>query len=194
VSERIVRCAWASSDLSIPYHDEEWGVPSHEDRHLFEMLVLEGAQAGLSWETILRKRENYRRRYKNFDPALVARVGAREIEAMMEDAGLVRNRLKIESSVQNARSFLDLAREHGSFARWLWAYVDGSPVVTRRSRDEALPASTDLSSRISKDLRARGFRFVGPTIVYSYLQGVGVVDDHSADCFRSREAGPKRNR
>uniref|UniRef100_E6Q288 DNA-3-methyladenine glycosylase I (3-methyladenine-DNA glycosylase I) (TAG I) (DNA-3-methyladenine glycosidase I) n=1 Tax=mine drainage metagenome TaxID=410659 RepID=E6Q288_9ZZZZ len=188
MTEQIVRCAWASSDLSIPYHDDEWGVPSHEDRHLFEMLVLEGAQAGLSWETILRKRADYRRRYKNFDPALVARFGARELEAMMGDAGLVRNRLKLESSVQNARSFLDLAREYGSFARWLWAYVGDEPVVTRRARGAALPASTDLSARISKDLRARGFRFVGPTIVYSYLQGVGVVDDHYAACFRAKEA------
>ncbi len=193
MSGTIVRCAWATSDLSIPYHDDEWGVPSHDDRHLFEMLVLEGAQAGLSWETILRKREGYRRRYKNFDPAVVARFGARQIDAMMEDAGLVRNRSKITSSVGNARSFLDLAREHGSFARWLWGFVGGSPVVTRRARGEKLPASTELAERISKELRARGFRFVGPTIVYSYLQAVGVVDDHSAECFRARAGGAKRN-
>ena len=187
MSEKIVRCAWATSALAIPYHDEEWGVPSHDDRHLFEMLVLEGAQAGLSWETILRKRACYRRRYENFDPALVARFGARQIEAMMEDAGLVRNRSKIESSVRNARSFLDLAREHGTFARWLWGFVGGSPVVTRRARGEKLPASTELAERVSKEMRARGFRFVGPTIVYSYLQSVGLVDDHSVDCFRAQE-------
>ncbi len=193
MSETIVRCAWATSALSVPYHDDEWGAPSHDDRHLFEMLVLEGAQAGLSWETILRKRACYRRRYKYFDPAVVARFGARQIDAMMEDAGLVRNRLKIASSVGNARLFLDLAREHGSFARWLWGFVGGSPVVTRRERGEKLPASTELAERISKELRARGFRFVGPTIVYSYLQAVGVVDDHSVDCFRARAAGSKRN-
>ena len=186
MSERIVRCAWATSALSIPYHDHEWGFPSHDDRHLFEMLVLEGAQAGLSWETILRKRACYRRRYKNFDPVLVARFGARQIEAMIEDAGLVRNRLKIESSVRNARLFLDLAREHGTFARWLWGFVGGSPVVTRRARGEKLPASTELAERVSKEMRARGFRFVGPTIVYSYLQSVGLVDDHSIDCFRAQ--------
>ena len=180
----IVRCAWARSDLSIPYHDEEWGVASHDDRHLFEMLVLEGAQAGLSWETILRKREGYRRRYKNFEPEIVARFGARQIEAMMADDGLIRNRRKIESSIENARAFLEIARECGSFSQWLWAYVDGRPIVTHRPPGEALPASTALSARIGKDLYARGFRFVGPTIIYSYLQAVGIVDDHSADCFR----------
>ncbi len=181
----VVRCAWANSDLSIPYHDDEWGVASHDDRYFFEMLVLEGAQAGLSWETILRKREGYRRRYKNFDPKLVARFGSREIEAMMGDVGLVRNRRKIESSIENARAFLAIAREFDSFSRWIWAYVDGRPIVTRRGRGEALPASTELSARIGKDLYRRGFRFVGPTIVYSYLQAVGIVDDHSADCFRA---------
>ena len=180
----IVRCAWASGDLSIPYHDKEWGVASYDDRHLFEMLVLEGAQAGLSWETILRKREGYRRRYENFQPELVARFGSRQVEAMMADAGLVRNRRKIESSIENARAFLGIAREYGSFSEWLWAYVDGRPIVTHRPRGEALPARTELSARIGKDLHARGFRFVGPTIIYSYLQAVGIVDDHSADCFR----------
>ncbi len=186
----IVRCAWANSDLSIPYHDGEWGVPSHDDRHLFEMLVLEGAQAGLSWETILRKREAYRRRYENFEPEIVAGFGARQIEAMISDAGLVRNRRKIESSIENARAYIEIARTHGSFSQWLWAYVDGRPIVTHRPRGEALPASTELSTRIGKDLHARGFRFVGPTIVYSYLQAVGIVDDHSADCFRA-EASAK---
>ncbi len=183
----IVRCAWANSDLSVAYHDDEWGVASHDDRYLFEMLVLEGAQAGLSWETILRKREGYRRRYKNFEPKIVARFGSREIEAMMGDAALVRNRRKIETSVENARAFLAIARESGSFARWLWAYVEGRPIVTHRARGAALPASTELSARIGKDLYARGFRFVGPTIVYSYLQAVGMVDDHSVDCYRAVE-------
>ncbi len=183
----IPRCAWATSELSVAYHDEEWGIASHDDRYLFEMLVLEGAQAGLSWETILRKRESYRRRYKNFEPKIVARFGLREIEGMMGDAGLVRNRRKIESSVENARAFLAIARESGSFARWLWAYVEGRPIVTRRARGAALPASTELSARIGKDLYARGFRFVGPTIVYSYLQAVGMVDDHSVDCYRAGE-------
>ena len=181
----IVRCAWANSDLSIPYHDGEWGVASHDDRHLFEMLVLEGAQAGLSWETILRKRDAYRRRYENFEPEIVAGFGARQIEAMISDAGLVRNRRKIESSIENARAYIEIARTHGSFSQWLWAYVEGRPVVTHRPRGEALPASTELSTRIGKDLHARGFRFVGPTIVYSYLQAVGIIDDHSADCFRA---------
>ena len=186
----IVRCAWANSDLSIPYHDGEWGVASHDDRHLFEMLVLEGAQAGLSWETILRKREAYRRRYENFEPEIVAAFDARQIEAMISDAGLVRNRRKIESSIENARAYLEIARTYGSFSRWIWAYVDGRPIVTHRPRGEALPASTELSTRIGKDLHAHGFRFVGPTIVYSFLQAVGIVDDHSADCFRA-EASAK---
>jgi DNA-3-methyladenine glycosylase I len=168
------------------YHDEEWGRPVHDDRRLFEMLILEGAQAGLSWSTILRKRAGYRRAFARFDPRKVARFDARRRAALMRDAGIVRNRLKIDSTVTNARAFLGVQREFDSFDRYLWAFVGGRPVV-RRSRGARLPARTALSDRISRDLARRGFRFVGTTIVYAYLQAVGVVDDHSRDCFRSRQ-------
>ena len=181
------RCAWAGTDpLMIRYHDEQWGVPVHDDRLLFEMLVLEGAQAGLSWSTILRKRAAYRRAFARFDPRKVARFDARRRAALMRDAGIVRNRLKIESTVSNARAFLAVQREFGSFDRYLWAFVGGKPVVRRR-RGCRLPACTALSDRVSRDLERRGFRFVGTTIVYAYLQAVGVVDDHGRDCFRGRQ-------
>jgi len=164
------------------YHDHEWGVPSHDDRHLFEMLILEGAQAGLSWSTILNKRENYRRALDGFDPVRVARYGEPKIAALLDDAGIVRNRLKVRGTVANARAFLDTAAEHGSFADYLWAWVDGSPKVNRPRTMAAVPASTDLSDRLGKDLKRRGFTFVGSTIVYSFLQAVGVVDDHLVRC------------
>jgi len=168
------------------YHDREWGRPVHNDRRLFEMLTLEGAQAGLSWSTILRKRAGYRRAFARFDPRKVARFDARRRAALMRDAGIVRNRLKIDSTVTNARAFLEVQREFGSFDRYLWAFVAGKPVVAHR-RSRRLPARTTLSDRISRELGRRGFRFVGTTIVYAFLQGVGVVDDHSRDCFRSRQ-------
>jgi DNA-3-methyladenine glycosylase I len=182
------RCRWASdADPEMTrYHDEEWGRPVHDDRRLFEMLTLEGAQAGLSWSTILRKRSGYRRAFAGFDPARVARFDARRRATLLRDPGIVRNRLKIESAVTNARAFLAVQRELGSFDRYLWAFVDGRPVISRPGARSRLPPSTALSDRISKDLRKRGFRFVGTTIVYAFLQAVGVVDDHARSCFRCR--------
>ena len=180
------RCTWASGledPEYIRYHDEEWGRPSHDDRHLFEMLILEGAQAGLSWSTILHKRANYRKAFSSFDPKKVARFDAKRRAVLMNDAGIVRNRLKIDSTVTNAQAFLQVQKEFGSFDRYLWGFVDGKPVIDIRPRGERLPASTDLSDQISKDLKKRGFRFVGTTIIYAFLQAVGVVNDHSRDCF-----------
>ena len=164
------------------YHDEEWGVASHEDAHLFEMLILEGAQAGLSWSTILNKRENYRRALDGFDPAKVARYQEGKILALLDDSGIVRNRLKVRGTVTNAQAFLTTAEEHGSFAEYLWAWVDGTPIVNRPRTMADLPARTELSDRVGKDLKRRGFTFVGSTIVYSFLQSVGVVDDHLVGC------------
>jgi len=164
------------------YHDEEWGRPVHDDRRLFEMLTLEGAQAGLSWSTILRKRGGYARAFANFDASRVARFDARRRAALLRDPGIVRNRLKIHSTVTNARAFLAIQREFGSFDRYLWSFVGGKPRVKRR-RGRGLPARSPLSDRISRDLMRRGFRFVGTTIIYAYLQAVGVVDDHARDCF-----------
>ena len=184
-----VRCAWAGSDPQyIEYHDREWGRPVHHDRVLFEFLVLEGAQAGLSWITILRKRENYRRALHRFDPAKLARCGASDVRRWLRDAGLVRNRLKLESVISNAKAYRAVQREFGSFDAYLWAFVDGRPLVNRPRGMRGVPASTALSDRISKDLKRHGFRFVGSTIVYAYLQAVGVVDDHLATCFRARPA------
>jgi DNA-3-methyladenine glycosylase I len=178
------RCPWAAgADPDyIRYHDEEWGRPVHDDRRLFEMLTLEGAQAGLSWSTILRKRAGYRRAFANFDPRRVARFDAPRRAALLQDAGIVRNRLKIDSTVTNARAFLAVQREFGSFDRYLWAFVSGVPLVNR-PRAGAVPARTSLSDLVSRDLRKRGFRFVGTTIVYAFLQAVGVVNDHARGCF-----------
>ena len=185
------RCWWASN-LNDPeyvrYHDEEWGRPSHDDRHLFEMLILEGAQAGLSWSTILHKRANYQKAFAAFDPKKVARFDAKRRAALLQDAGIVRNRLKIESAVSNAQAFLEVQKEFGSFDRYLWAFVDGKPIVAIRPAGARLPASTDSSDRISKDLKKRGFRFVGTTIIYAFLQAVGVVNDHSRECFLAPKA------
>jgi DNA-3-methyladenine glycosylase I len=182
------RCPWAGTDpLYVAYHDEEWGVPSRDDRHLFEMLVLEGAQAGLSWITVLRKREGYRRAFAGFDAATVARFGPADVERLLADPGVVRNRLKVESAVDSARAFLALGEEAGSFASWLWAFVDGCPVQGSFREMREVPARTPLAETISKELRKRGFRFVGPTIVYAFLQAVGVVNDHLLGCPRRRE-------
>ena len=179
------RCPWClGSDLYRRYHDEEWGVPVHDDRRLFEFLILEGAQAGLSWSTILSKRENYRRAFSRFDPKKVARFGARDARRLLADAGIVRNRLKIESAIGNARAFLDVRREFGSFDAYLWAFVDGRPQQNRRRSMKEVPARTGVSDAISKDLRQRGFRFVGSTIVYAFMQAVGMVNDHLTICFR----------
>ncbi|HYZ16791.1 MAG TPA: DNA-3-methyladenine glycosylase I [Candidatus Acidoferrum sp.] len=175
----------------IEYHDREWGVPVHDDRLLFEFLILEGAQAGLSWSTILNRREGYRRAYEGFDPAKVARFSARKLDALREDAGIIRNGGKIAWSVRNAQAFLAVQETFGSFDAYLWAFVDGAPIVNRPKTVDEIPVSTELSDRLSKDLRKRGFGFVGSTICYAYLQAVGVVDDHVADCWRA-QARPRR--
>lgn len=176
------RCAWARTALSIAYHDDEWGVPLHDDTRLFEFLVLEGAQAGLSWETILNKRENYRAAFDGFNPANVVKYNERKIEALMNNAGIIRNRLKINSAITNARAFLDVSREFGSFDAYVWRFVDGKPL--RRKRGQAVPARTELSDALSKDLSRRGFKFVGSTICYAFMQAVGMVNDHDPVCFR----------
>ena len=178
-----MRCAWASSPLGIAYHDAEWGVPVHDDRVLFEFLILEGAQAGLSWETILRKREAYRKAFAGFDPKKVARFTPAMVRKLMQNEGIVRNRLKIDSAVTNARGFLDVQKEFGSFDAYVWRFVDGRPLVNRGVK---VPVKTAQSDALSKDLIRRGFKFVGSTICYAYMQAVGLVDDHAADCFRRR--------
>jgi DNA-3-methyladenine glycosylase I len=184
----LMRCAWSTSDpLYIEYHDKEWGVPLHDDQKLFEFLVLEGAQAGLSWITILRKRENYLKAFDNFDANKVARYSSRKIEKLLNDPGIVRNRMKVESAVQNARAFLQVQDEFGSFDKYNWQFVEGKPIVNRWQTLKEIPAKTPLSEFISKDLIKRGFRFVGPTIVYAHLQATGVVQDHLVSCFRYKK-------
>ena len=168
----------------VAHHDDEWGRPSHDDRHLFEMLTLEGAQAGLSWSTILHKREGYRRAFAGFDPVRVARFGAKDVERLLADPGIVRNRLKVESTVNNAARVLEVQEELGSLDAYLWAFVDGRPIVNDFRTLAELPSETDLSKAISKDLKRRGFRFIGPTVIYAFMQTVGMVDDHTVDCFR----------
>ena len=182
----VTRCRWAQSALTIPYHDTEWGVPLHDDRGLFEFLILEGAQAGLSWETILRKRENYREAFDGFDPERVARYTPKKVERLMTDPGIVRNRLKIESAVTNARAFLDVQAEVGSFDAYIWRFVDGQPRVNAVRTMKDVPVSTPQSDAMSKDLKKRGFRFVGTTICYAFMQATGMVNDHAMDCFRYR--------
>jgi DNA-3-methyladenine glycosylase I len=176
------RCSWATSELSIKYHDEEWGRPVHDDRHLFEMLTLEGAQAGLSWETILRKREHYRRVFHDFDPQRVARMRPASVERILTDPGVVRNRAKIESTVSNAKAFVAVQRECGSFDAFIWQFTGGKPRVETRRNREDLPAASPESEAMSKALRERGFRFVGPTICYAFMQAVGMVNDHLTTC------------
>ncbi len=188
----LIRCPWAMSERAIEYHDTEWGVPQHDDRALFELLVLEGAQAGLSWETILRKRARYREVFDNFEIARVARYGSRKVASLLADEGIVRNRLKIASAIQNAKAALTVAKEFGSLDAYLWRFVEGTPIVSARRRIEDVPALMPLSDRISKDLRARGFSFVGSTIVYAFMQATGMVNDHLVSCFRYRELTRKR--
>jgi DNA-3-methyladenine glycosylase I len=173
----------------LAYHDEEWGVPSRDDRHLFELLTLEGAQAGLSWITILRKREGYRRAFRDFDAEKVARFTQRDVERLLEDPGIVRNRLKVESTVANATRVLEVAEELGSFAAYLWSFVDERPIVGSWRSLAELPSETELSRALSKDLKRRGFRFVGPTVCYAFMQAVGLVNDHTLACFRHRKLG-----
>lgn len=183
-----IRCAWATSDpLYVAYHDEEWGVPVHDDRKLFEMLILEGAQAGLSWITILRRREGYRRAFDRFDAKRIAAYGPERIQEILGDPGVIRNRAKIESAVTNARAFLEVREQAGSFDGFLWQFVDGEPRQNRRRSLEEVPAETPESRALSKELRRKGFRFVGPTICYAFMQAVGMVNDHVIDCFRHRE-------
>ena len=180
------RCGWATSDpLYERYHDEEWGVPVHDDRLLFEFLILEGAQAGLSWITVLRKRENYRRAFASFDAKKIARYDARKIASLMNDEGIIRNRLKIESTISNAKAFLAVQKELGSFDAYLWSFVGGAPRVNRPPTLKDVPAQTPESDAMSKDLKKRGFRFVGSTICYAFMQACGLVDDHVATCFRA---------
>src|SRR5688572_24914384 len=181
------RCTWPSSDLDVAYHDQEWGVPVHDDRVLFEFLTLEGAQAGLSWDTILRKRENYRRAFAGFDPRKVARFDRARRAALMKNPGIVRNRLKIESAVTNAQAFLGVQREFGSFDRYIWGFVGGKPLRNRRRTMKDVPASTPESDAMSRDLKKRGFRFVGSTICYAFMQATGLADDHLLTCFRHRQ-------
>ncbi len=176
----------------VAYHDREWGRPVHDDRTLFEFLILEGAQAGLSWSTILKKRDAYRKAFAGFDPKKVGRFGAKDRKRLLADAGIVRNRAKIAASIDNANAFLQIQQEHGSFDRYLWGFVDGRPIRNRFRRPSDLPAQTPLAIAISKDLKRRGFRFVGPTIVYAFLQAVGVVDDHLVGCFRKVAARQPR--
>jgi len=182
-----IRCAWAKNDLAIAYHDREWGVPEHDDRVLFEFLVLEGAQAGLSWDTILRKRENYRAALDNFDPNKIARYNTRKLDSLMKNEGLVRNRLKIDSLVKNAKAFLQVQTEFGSFDRYIWDFVEGKPKLNSPRKIADVPARTPESDAMSKALQKRGFTFVGSTICYAFMQAVGMVNDHLVDCFRYRQ-------
>ena len=180
-----IRCPWASGELSIRYHDEEWGVPVHDDRKLFEFLILEGAQAGLSWSTILNKRDNYRKAFAGFDPRKVARYDRRTAEQLLRNPGIVRNKLKIASTIANAKAFLAVQKEFGSFDRYIWQFVDGKPRQNLPRSLQEVPAQSPESDTMSKDLKSRGFNFVGSTICYAFMQAVGLVNDHVAECFRS---------
>lgn len=189
----LERCPWCGEDpLYQHYHDTEWGVPLHDDRSLFEFLTLEGAQAGLSWITILRKRDNYRAAFDNFDATKIARYTARKVDKLLQDPGIVRNRLKVESTVSNARAFLETQAAFGSFDRYLWDFVDGQPIVNRFTSLKQVPASTPLAEKLSKDLKKRGFRFVGPTIVYAHMQATGMVNDHLVGCHRHKACAALR--
>jgi len=185
--QRPIRCAWATSEQMVRYHDEEWGVPVHDDHRLFEFLILEGAQAGLSWSTILNKRENYRRAFDRFDPKRVARYDRRKLQQLLADAGIVRNKQKIAAAVENAKAFLQVQKEFGSFDRYIWQFVGGIPRVNSRQSMKQVPARTAESDAMSKDLEHRGFNFVGSTISYAFMQAVGMVNDHCTDCFRYKQ-------
>ncbi len=182
----IKRCGWPGEEnsLMIEYHDKEWGVPVHDDNHLFEVLVLDGAQAGLSWRTILNKRENYRKAFDNFDVKKVAKYNETKMQELLENEGIVRNRLKIASAVRNAKVFLEIQKEFGSFDTYIWGFVDGKPIQNKRKKVSDIPATTELSDIISKDLKKRGMNFVGSTIIYAVMQTIGLVNDHQVDCFR----------
>jgi DNA-3-methyladenine glycosylase I len=184
LTDSIQRCHWAGNDLAILYHDEEWGVPLHDDRRLFEFLILEGAQAGLNWDTILKKRENYRSAFDHFDPQVVARYDQRKVRELLGNSGIIRNRLKINSAIQNARAFLQVQNEFGSFDAYIWKFVDGQPRQNAWRASQRLPAHTSESDAMSIDLKRRGFNFVGSTICYAFMQAVGMVNDHAVECFR----------
>jgi DNA-3-methyladenine glycosylase I len=191
----LVRCRWAANDINIRYHDEEWGVPVRDDRRWFEFLILEGAQAGLSWETILNKRQRYREVFAEFDPAKVAKFDGRKRRELLRDAGIIRNRLKIDATIANAKAFLKVQQEFGSFDAYVWKFVGGAPIQNAWKTHRSLPAQTPLSVALSKDLQKRGFRFVGPTICYALMQATGLVNDHLVGCFRYREmCGAKAKR
>ncbi|MGD8697669.1 MAG: DNA-3-methyladenine glycosylase I [Gemmatimonadales bacterium] len=184
------RCEWAQTDPSIAYHDQEWGVPVHDDRTLFEFLILEGAQAGLSWETILKKRQTYRAAFDDFDARAIARYGQRKVDRLLADPGIVRNKAKVAAAIQNARAFLKVQEEFGSFDAYIWSFVDGRPIKNAWQSLRQLPAQTPESQAMSKDLLRRGFKFVGPTICYAFMQAVGMVNDHVVDCFRYDQVNP----
>lgn len=190
----LKRCAWvpAGDELYERYHDEEWGVPVHDDRKLFEFLILESAQAGLSWITVLRKRENYRRLFAGFDPKKVARFTPADVERLMQDAGIIRNRAKIEAAITNAQAFLKIQKEWGSFSSYIWAFVGGRPVQNQWTSFKSLPAKTETAEALAKDLKKRGFKFLGPTVLYAHMQATGMVNDHTTDCFRYHAIGSRR--
>ena len=185
----LERCGWAGSELGMPYHDDEWGVPVHDDRLWFEFVTLEGAQAGLSWETILRKRDSYRAAFDNFEPAVVAAYDDAKVQALLADPGIIRNRLKVASAITNAKAFLEVQRELGSFDAFIWGFVGGSPQVNARQSMDEVPATTPESDALSKELRRRGFKFVGSTICYALMQATGLVNDHTTNCFRHDQVG-----
>ncbi len=188
IQQPVSRCAWAGNDLLYQkYHDEEWGVPVHDDRKLFEMLILEGAQAGLSWITILRKRENYRKAFNNFDAEKIAKYDSKKVKKLLQNEEIVRNRLKIAAAIQNAKCFLEVRKEFGSFDKYIWQFVNGKPIINKRKSLKDIPAMTKESDAMSKDLKKCGFKFVGSTICYAFMQAVGMVDDHLVDCFRYKK-------
>jgi len=194
VSDKVTRCPWPTTESYIAYHDLEWGVPSHDDRHLFVMLILEGAQAGLSWSTILNKRQSYRAAFDNFDAEKIARYDARRKSKLLADPGIVRNRLKIDAAIKNAKGYLEVREEFGTFDKYIWQFVGGRPKQSRFVSMKQVPAKTAESDAMSKDLLKRGFKFVGSTICYAYMQAVGMVNDHLISCFRHRELGQARTK
>lgn len=183
------RCGWAKNDLAIEYHDTEWGVPVHDDRTLFEFLILEGAQAGLSWDTVLAKRDNYRQVFDNFDVKKIAKYDEAKCSELLQDAGIIRNRLKVASAVRNANAFIAVQKEFGTFDKYIWGFVGGKPIVNKHQDLSTVPAVTEISDAISKDLKKRGFNFIGSTIIYAFMQATGMVNDHVKTCFRYKEVG-----
>ncbi len=181
------RCEWAKGDMMIQYHDHEWGIPAHDDQRLFEMLILEGAQAGLSWSTILKRRQTYRKAFSNFSPLEVSRYAQKDVRKLLNDKGIIRNRLKVQSAINNAKQFLAVQKEFGSFDVYIWGFVNNKPIRNNYKKPKEIPASTPLSDKISKDLKERGFNFVGSTICYAFMQAVGMTNDHTVNCFRHRK-------